>query len=213
MPELKYDADGIVMHFRKELDMEDPEELQEFIKGHERYNLMNSWNRCTSYANCVKISHLPLTHDQASKAYELIDCEDFWFPINDLMREWAIERKHEWSVGFNGRSGGYIVLYKGGMKDGRPFTWPGKSVDEELDFEGWELVDFQDKAKFILEFDLLCDTILTELVYYIENYDVKDEVVQVPKTVKVLVEKQMSDGGPPYDAATATGMYDHDDTN
>lgn len=212
MSELKYDADGIIMHFRKELDMSDAGELQEFIREHKRYNTMNGWNRSTSYANCVKINHLPLTHDQMSKAYELIDCEEFWFPINDLMHEWAVERKHEWSVGFNGRSGGYIVLYKGGMKDGRPFTWPGKSVDEELDFTGWELVDFQDKAKFILEFDLLCDTILTELIYYIENYDVKDEVVQVPKTVKVLVEKQPANG-PVNDAATATGMYDHDDTN
>jgi len=193
MSELKYDSDGIVIHFRKELDMSDPEELQEFIKDHFRYPTMAHFNRSTSYANHVKISWLPLTHEQQMKAYDVIDCEDFWFPVNDLMREWSVERKHEWSAGFNGRSGGYIVLYKGGMKDGRPFTWPGKSVGEELDFTDWELSDFQDKAKFILEFDLLCDTILTELVYYIENYDVKEETVQIPRKIKVLREKEEKD--------------------
>jgi hypothetical protein len=125
------------------------------------------------------------------KAYDLLDVEEVWEFLQDLIREWERERKFEWQAGFNGRSGGYLVLYKGGKReDGQVFSWPGKEVDADLDFEEWTLEDFQSKAKFISEFDLLADQLLTAFVGYIDNYDVVDEEILVPRTVKVLVEKE-----------------------
>lgn len=196
MEERRYDPDGRIIHFRKELDMNNRQALQEFIESHFRYSTMNRWNGSTSWAHCVKVHHLPLTHDECMKAFDLLDVEEVNEGLQHIIREWEIERKFEWQVGFNGRSSGYIVLYRGGKHpDGRVFSWPGKSVDDayELDgFSNWELKDFQDKAKFISEFDLLADQLLTAFVGYLENYDVVDETVHVPRTVKVLVEKEAS---------------------
>jgi hypothetical protein len=39
--------------------------------------------------------------------------EDFLAPIEDLIRAFAEEYNYSWQVGFNGRSGGYLVLYQG----------------------------------------------------------------------------------------------------
>jgi hypothetical protein len=187
---LVYDADGIVMHFRKDLDMNNIEELKEFIAGHTRYSTMNSWNRTTSYANRVKLPGLPLTHEQEMTAFGLLEVDEFWERVREIQDDWAKERKYKWQTGFNGRSSGHIVLYRGGKhENGDVFTMPGQGVDEELDFEGWELLDYQDKAKFILEFDLLCDLVLTELVYCTDNYDVKEQVRMRPEAIHVMVEK------------------------
>lgn len=191
MEERRYDPNGVIIHFRKELNMSNKDELQEFIESHFRYNTMNSWNGSTSWAHRVKVHHLPLTHEECMKAFDLLDVEEVNEGIRDIIREWEIERKFEWQVGFNGRSSGYIVLYQGGKRpDGQVFAWSGRSVDADLDFTDWVLEDFQDKAKFISEFDLLADQLLTAFVGYIENYDVQDEVIHVPRTVKVLVEKE-----------------------
>jgi hypothetical protein len=193
MEERRYDPNGLIIHFRKELDMNNREELKDFIESHFRYNTMNSWNGCKSWAHCVKVHHLPLTNDECTKAFDLLDIEEVNEFLHDLIREWERERKFSWQVGFNGRSSGYIVLYQGGVKpDGQRFSWPGRGVDENLDFTDWVLEDFQEKAKFLSEFDLLADQLLTAFVGFIENYEVKNEIIHVPRTVKVLVEKEAS---------------------
>lgn len=89
--------------------------MAEFLVGHFRYNTMNSWNRSTSYANCVKIHRLDLTANQMEQAWEMLECEDVFDAIQNLIQEWAVEREWCWQVGFNGRSGGYLVLYQGGL--------------------------------------------------------------------------------------------------
>lgn len=189
--ERRRDPNGVIIHFRKELDMDNLEELKEFIESHARYYTLHSWNNSKSWSHCVKVHHLPLTHEECMKAFDLLEVDEVNEGIRDLIHEWEIARKFEWQVGFNGRSSGYIVLYSGGKRpDGQVFSWPGRGVDEDLDFTDWTLEDYQDKAKFISEFDLLADELLTAFVGYIENYDVQDEVIHVPRTVKVLVEKE-----------------------
>jgi hypothetical protein len=186
------DEGGFIKFFRKDLDMDDKDELREFLVKHPRYHTMNSWNKSTSYANCVKIHRLPLTTEQRSTAYDLLDVDEVWEGIRELTHDWEVEHKFKWQVGFNGRSSGYIVLYQGGQHpDGSTFTYPGKSFDMEpdMDFDGWELEDYRDRAEFVLEFDALCDMILTAFVGFIDNYEVKNETIMIPKTVKVLVEK------------------------
>ncbi len=89
------------------------EEMISFLQNHFRYDTMNSWNRSTSYARNVKIYILGLTHEQEMKAFEFIETPGALEDINLILQDFDENHDHEWQVGFNGRSGGYIVLYKG----------------------------------------------------------------------------------------------------
>lgn len=103
-------------HFSKKVDLRSRREMVEFLTNHFRYDTMNSWNCNSSYAHCVKVHDLGLTSEQINKAYELLDMEETYDNINDLIDEFAISHNYAWQVGFNGRSGGYLVLYQGGRK-------------------------------------------------------------------------------------------------
>lgn len=92
--------------------------MTEFLSEHFRYNTMNSWNLSTSYANNLKIDRLGLTHEQEMKLFDLIDCEGVYDSINDMIFEFGSQHDWQWQAGFNGRSGGYLVLYRGGWKPG-----------------------------------------------------------------------------------------------
>lgn len=101
--------------FYEKVDMRSRKAMADFLTGHFRYDTMNSWNRSTSYANCVKIHRLDLTPEQMEQAWEMLECEEVFDAIHTLTREWAAEREWRWQVAFNGRSGGYLVLYQGGL--------------------------------------------------------------------------------------------------
>ena len=81
----------------------------------EFYNTMNSWNNATAPAYNLKIYNV-IDKNLQDKVFELMDCENFYDEINWLIQDFAEENGHEWQAGFNGRSGGYLVLYKGGRK-------------------------------------------------------------------------------------------------
>jgi hypothetical protein len=76
---------------------------------------MNSWNRSTSYANCLKIHRLELPDEIQQKAWDMLECTEVYDVFNRLIRDWADAHDWEWQAGFNGRSGGYLVLYRGGL--------------------------------------------------------------------------------------------------
>jgi hypothetical protein len=93
------------------------EEMIEFLSKHFRYNTMNSWNRSTSYARNVKIHILGLTREQENRAYEIIQADGAYDKINGIIRDFGITNDYRYQIGFNGRSGGYLVLYQGGKND------------------------------------------------------------------------------------------------
>lgn len=80
-----------------------------------RYNTMNSWNNATSLAYNLKIYNV-IDDKLQNKVYELMELPEFYEDINMLISDFDNEFNHEWQAGFNGRSGGYLVLYKGGKK-------------------------------------------------------------------------------------------------
>lgn len=92
--------------------------MRAFLTEHTRYNTMNSWNRATSYAVNIKISHLRLTTEEADACYNLLLCQDCmeYSGFNDRLRDFDVDHEYEWQIGINGRSGGYAVLYRGGRK-------------------------------------------------------------------------------------------------
>ena len=101
--------------FYQKVDMRSRDAMVAFLAGHFRYNTMNSWNRSTSYANCVKLHRLDLPREQMDKAWAMLDMEEVFDGIQFIIQEWAEAREWRWQVGFNGRSSGYLVLYQGGL--------------------------------------------------------------------------------------------------
>ena len=101
--------------YYKKVDLRSREAMVAFLAGHFRYDTMNSWNRSTSYANCVKLHRLELSEAQMNRAWELLDVDEVYTAINDRLNEWSVLHDWNWQVGFNGRSSGYLVLYQGAL--------------------------------------------------------------------------------------------------
>lgn len=97
--------------YYKKVNKASRKEMVDFLSNHFRYDTMNSWNCSTSYAHCVKMWNLGLPRELEDKFWEMYDSEndfyDFYLPnlIRDFREEWGYD------VGFNGKSGGYLVLY------------------------------------------------------------------------------------------------------
>ena len=207
------------------IDVRAREPMIGFLRDHGRYWTMNSWNRSTSYANCVKIHRLGLTPEQLENAWAMLDMSEVYDTIQDLLNDWAAAHDWRWQVGFNGRSGGYLVLYQGGRdwknartaqcdeclkltwhkqdtpctSDGcdgtlrvlpelRPqiVTYPGRSLDESGDFEDWTMDELRERVRLVQDFDQACDAAVTVFVDYCNSYQVVEQEIMVPKTVKVL---------------------------
>lgn len=203
--------------------------MTEFLRNHFRYSTMNSWNLSTSYANNLKVDRLGLSNEIMMKLLDMLDVDGFYDNINDLIAEFGAAHDYLWQAGFNGRSGGYLVLYTGGSKPSgyksfctacgqrnytsvketgpvcgrcgqaqrvdfpKPpvqiFTWTGKNVDQDEDFEEWSMDELRARVRLITEFDRLCDDVVAEAVGMAENYDVGTEEVTRVEEVRVLVEK------------------------
>lgn len=146
-------------------------EMIEFLKNHERYWTMNSWNGSSSYANNVKIYNLGMDHDLEMKAYDLLAEEGF----NDLLTsdyEFLIERFEEetgYTIGFNGRSSGYLVLYD---KE-RPAT----SIDSHEDFEEWNRAEVEERYNLVKRFDDYCGYFVDDFKDIVENVTIREEEV------------------------------------
>lgn len=215
--------------FEKEIDMNSRQEMVEFLKNHFRYFTMNGWNRTTSYANNMKIYNLDLPGETRDKLYDMLDIDEVWFRLDLLKEDFAIAHGYQWQAGWNGRSGGYLVLYSGGRKkldyksrctncgqlnyatveeggcrcghcgkDTRvnltspvyqPYT-TGQSIDENEDYEEWDLDELRERVELVMDFDRLCDDIVAEAAYMAEECDVKEETYYVEKTRKVLSERE-----------------------
>lgn len=155
-------------------------EMVDVLKSHFRYNTANSWNQSTSYARNVKIYNLDLSEELLDKAYDLIFEDGF----NDLMddqycflKEQFEEDADGYSIGFNGRSAGYLVLYHK--------NYPFRSLDMHEDFEDFDDFEIRERYELVKTFDQCCDYFVDAFKYAIENVKVEEEEVVITKTVKV----------------------------
>ncbi len=98
--------------FYKKVDLRVRKSMVEFLQNHFRYSTMNSWNLSTSYAHNLKI-HTVIPQELRNNAYELIEQGDIYEEINMLIEEFNADHNYIFQAGFNGRSGGYLVLYRG----------------------------------------------------------------------------------------------------
>ena len=78
---------------------------------------MHSWNKSTSYANNIKLHNIDKPKDiDDSIWWEMLGITEWQNQLSDLLEDFGRKHEWQWQAGNNGRSGGYIVLYKGGIK-------------------------------------------------------------------------------------------------
>lgn len=157
------------------VDICNPKSMFEFINNHFTYYTLNSWNGLQSIANNMKLYNLGLEGDWTTVLDYLYDEEDIGgigFQIRDLVDEW--EANHPgYSLGWNGRSGGYLVIYNHDRRNGTvnfrnilPEDLTGFDNYEDFkeaikDYYGWNVKDMipelREYTELIRDFDKLCE--------------------------------------------------------
>ncbi len=104
------------MYF-KEVDKRYREAMKAFLQKHFRYYTMNTWNRSTSYANNIKLYNIDKPDDVDNDTWwEMLWITEWQEKLSDLLEDFGRRHNWQWQAGINGRSGGYVVLYRGGIK-------------------------------------------------------------------------------------------------
>lgn len=96
------------LFYTKGVDKCNAKSMWNFLKHHYTYSTLNSWNNLQSVANNVKVYNLELDGDSWN-ALRFLE-EDEYFEVNCMLEDFHYDHK-EYDIGFNGRSGGYLVLY------------------------------------------------------------------------------------------------------
>ena len=65
-------------------------------------------------------------------------------------------------------------------------TYPGKDVDMQEDFEDWTISQLQERVELVQDFDKLADSIVKSYIDMCTNYNIIEEEIMVPRTIKVL---------------------------
>lgn len=99
-----------------EVDMRSRESMAAYLGEHFRYPTANAWNNATSYACNMKIHSAGLPASITDQLYQLTQTDQFYSVLERKLRAFAEKHRYEWQAGWNGRSGGYLVLYQGGLK-------------------------------------------------------------------------------------------------
>lgn len=166
----------------------------DYIKNHFQYWTMNSWNRLKSIANNVKVYKLGLTNEQIDKFFELTSDEnlsnELYLNFESIIDNFNFKNPL-YHVVFNGRSIGYLVLTN---------TNNNENIINE-DFEDYE--NFKDFKKhttsnakdlinetfeIITKFDNLCDDLVSELKYILDNSKITvKEITTINKVKKLII--------------------------
>lgn len=130
-----------------------------------KYYTMNSWNRETAPAYNMKIYNLSYSQEVKNRLYEMMNLPGFYDEIEFLISDFEQENPG-YNAGFNGRSGGYLVLYKQGTS------------------KGFEAKDTP--AEVLKNFRRLALEIRTQAKYQAENGRIESVEVVTNKNVFVL---------------------------
>ncbi|KKN91220.1 hypothetical protein LCGC14_0220880 [marine sediment metagenome] len=175
--------------FEKHVDRRSRKDMIDFLTSHFRYHTMSSWNRSTSYAHCIKLHHLSIPDDICDTMYDMVFNDEWGNHFSEIIDLFSMSHDDNWVVGTNGRSGGYLVLYKGTVKNGRRGCLLG-SIDQEEDFHEWDRDELRARVNSVCSFDMLVSNVAMEFVAFCRTYNIIDETIMVQKTVQVLREKQ-----------------------
>ena len=79
---------------------------------HENYDTMSSWNNSKSYSRNVKVNRLNIPRNLIDVAYEICQTDYVHDDLRFIIEEFEERMNGNYTIGFNGRSGGYVVLYE-----------------------------------------------------------------------------------------------------
>ena len=100
-----------MIRFSKNVDMRSRSSMVAFLEGHRRRATLNANNGLYSFSNCVKIHRIGLPRDVEDVAFTMLDVEEPFRMIDSMIGDWTRNQEGRFTVGFNGRSNGYLVLY------------------------------------------------------------------------------------------------------
>ena len=171
------------MYYVKGIDITNDKQMFNFLKDHFQYYTMNSWNRSKSIANNVKLYKLGLSGDWTI-VLDFLNNDDY-LTVNGMIDEWQYEHPG-YVVGFNGRSGGYLVLYNA---DNNSSVLPD-DIDECEDYEEYKRFckeyygsvkenrrDLIELVRLVQDFDKLCDQ-LRDYCDELSKKDFKKEAME-----------------------------------
>ena len=171
------------MFYVKGIDITNDRQMFNFLKNHFQYYTMNSWNRQKSIAHNVKIYNLGLSGDHWTALTFLQD--DDYFVVNMMIEDWEAEHPN-YRVGFNGRSGGYLVLYPAQRCD----CVLSADIDECESYEEYKRYcrefygsvkanryDLVQMVQLVQDFDKLCD----EIRDYVDELSNRSFVIEALK--------------------------------
>lgn len=149
-------------HFYKAVDKRSREELVNFLQDHERYAVMSSWNCIKTFANNVKVHHLAIPRELQDRAYELVGEEGWEWrrQLNHRIRQFQRDQHDYYTIGFNGRSGGYLLLL--GKKCDDLDTNPSEYHEKYY----WSMDCLRSRVGLVQDFDRMCDIIREDLIYH-----------------------------------------------
>ena len=176
-----------------------------------RYHTMSSCNNSTAPAYNLKV-HNVVDNNLQGKVFEMLETDDLHYEFGELISEFNCENDYKWQAGFNGRSGGYLVLYKGGKKSShksicencgqRNFTSVKETgnlcgncgQDARVDrllydtfvLAGKAIADGDVPADVLKAFRKLAVSIVKTAEWFAKNSEVTIHEYQVTKTHKVL---------------------------
>ena len=153
------------MFYKKGVDITNDKQMFNFLKEHFTYYTGNSWNIGESIANNVKLYNLELSGDWTT-VLSFLESDEYE-SINTMLQVW--ENKHPgYMVGFNGRSGGYLVLWN----ENNRYSILPEDIDSCEDYEEYKRYcrefygsvkanhsDLRFYTQLVQDFDKLCDKI------------------------------------------------------
>ena len=184
------------MFYVKGIDITNDKQMFNFLKDHYQYYTLNSWNGLKSIANNVKVYNLKLSGNCYNALTFLQD--DNYDDLNSMIEDWEYEHRG-YKVGFNGRSGGYLVLYN--ADDNR--TVLPDEVDYNDDYESYKEMcreyfgsvkaaryKLVEMVKLVQDFDKLCD----QLRDYVDALSTQDFAARaLERTVDLFNENYYDD--------------------
>lgn len=171
------------MFYKKGIDITNTKQMFNFLRDHYMYDTMSSWNQLKSIANNVKLYNLGLDGD-SWVVWNLLNDEFDRSGLQDQIswkiKEWEAAHKG-YTVGFNGRSGGYLVLYN---EHSNGNILPN-IITDACDYEDFKQEceyyyggvkyyksELREYTKLVQDFDKLCDE-LRDLVNSYSKLDLQ----------------------------------------
>lgn len=168
-------------------------ELIDTLLKAERYPTMNSWNGVTSLSRNVKLYNLNLTEEQLNIAYQLLFEDIQSDVVDDIINDYSNQlielTNHQYTLGFNGRGGGYVVLYSVidykhscdyRIAFGQGFL-SGYDKDDLMELSWSEL---NEKYKILKAFNSVVDSMINDFKYVLSHAQIEEE--EIINKVKVL---------------------------